>query len=57
MTLLDCERLQCVHDPPLDRHQLHRASVHILSVAVLGADKKRIIKSHYLPLISVPCLP
>ncbi len=37
-TIIDCERLGCVHDPPLQRDRLHRASVYILSVAVLGSD-------------------
>ncbi len=32
------ERLECVHDPSLRGDRLHRASVHILSVAILGSD-------------------
>ncbi len=45
MTTLDHERLECVHDPPLHRHRLHGASVHILSVAVLGSGTQRIFLS------------
>ncbi len=38
MTILDHERLECVHDPPLHRDRLHCASAHILSFAVLRSD-------------------
>ncbi len=38
MTILDCDRLECVHNLPLHRDHLHRVSVHILSVAVLRLD-------------------
>ncbi len=38
MTILNHERLECVHDPPLHRDCLHHVSVHILSVAVLRSN-------------------
>ncbi len=50
VTILDHERLECVHNLLLHRDCLHCASVYILSVAVLGSYMQYIFfstKSHY----------
>ncbi len=51
MTILDCEQLRYVHHPQLHRDRLHCASVHTLSVTVLGSDIQHVFlstKSNYL---------
>ena len=35
MTILDCERLKCLHHLPLQRHHQYHATVHIVSVQLL----------------------
>ncbi len=54
MTILDLERLDCVHDPPLQRDCLHLMSVRILSVAVLGSDTHDTFSPNQITVFAAP---